>query len=977
MNDPILIIPLAAIVAGALAAMLFRFPVLNRRLNVTTLSWLLATIPLGVFSLILSRLGAMDQAGALTWHIRWLPSLNLGVTLYLDHLGALFGLLITGIGTLIVIYGGYYFRHASSTSQEYWGEWRFLVYLFLFMVAMLGVVMAGDVITLFIFWEMTSVTSYLLIGYKHEDENARRGAYRSLLITGGGGIALLIGLLLVSHVANSTELAAILGQGDVLRSSSLYPTMLCLIALGAFAKSAQFPAHIWLPGAMSAPTPVSAYLHSATMVKAGIYLMARLNPALGFTDLWFWLLSVTGLITMLVGAYVGLKQNDLKALLAYSTISQLGVLMVLIGQDTEIAFKALVIGILAHALYKSALFLIAGIVDHETGTRDLRRLGGLASSMRRSFVVGSVAALSMAGLPPLFGFLAKETLLATATHPNVPPIVEWVFPAATVIAGALILAQAAMMIWDTFLGRPRDASVHGHEAPLPMWLAPAVPALLSLLIGLSPEPEAMVRFLAHAAAAVYGDEVKVSLALWTGINVPLLLSIIAVSLGTLLFIFRVRVRQLQVRLTGSLAVDVLFDALLRGVYWASSSATRLQGGRLRPYLAVILVGMVVLVAGFGVVLDWRIPFDLSAPTYDYEGEVAVLRVASLLVAAGAAIATIFVLHDLIAVIALGASALATALFMVLEPAPDVALVQFVVDVLTTVILVLALTRLPRLQRRHADALTAEQSPWNWIRDAGVALAAGAVVSMLTLVAITSRPRISAATPFYEQNAKLLVGAKDIVAAIIVDFRALDTLIEITVFCLAGLGIAALIRHASRFAGDRPEPRAAPVLRPMTTLGIGGRDTSAFLHALAYASLPLSMIIAVVHMLYGHDQPGDGFTAGVIVSLALGFWYVVFGYYRVRRQLVWLRPALFIGFALLLVLLSASVAALINGAFFSHVDFGQRWGLPLPAGVSLNTSFIFELAIFLAVLGSATYILDTLSHPFGRGDAELYESDEVD
>jgi NADH:ubiquinone oxidoreductase subunit 5 (subunit L)/multisubunit Na+/H+ antiporter MnhA subunit len=248
---------------------------------------------------------------------------------------------------------------------------------------------------------------------------------------------------------------------------------------------------------MSAPTPVSAYLHSATMVKAGIYLMARLNPALGFTDLWFWLLSVTGLITMLVGAYVGLKQNDLKALLAYSTISQLGVLIVLIGQDTEIAFKALVIGIVAHALYKSALFLVAGIVDHETGTRDLRRLGGLSSSMRRSFVVASVAALSMAGLPPLFGFLAKETLLATATHPNVPPIVEWVFPAATVVAGALILAQAAMMIWDTFLGRPRDASVHGHEAPLPMWLAPAVPALLSLMIGLSPEPEAMARFLAQ------------------------------------------------------------------------------------------------------------------------------------------------------------------------------------------------------------------------------------------------------------------------------------------------------------------------------------------------------------------------------------------------------------------------------------------------------------------------------------------------
>jgi NADH:ubiquinone oxidoreductase subunit 5 (subunit L)/multisubunit Na+/H+ antiporter MnhA subunit len=450
MNDPLLITPLAVIVAGAFAALLFRLPALNRWLNVTALSWLLATIPFGVFVFILTRLGALDQGGALAWRTSWLPSLDLGAALYLDHLGALFGLLITGIGTLVVIYGGYYFRHSPSARQEHWGEWRFLAYLFLFMAAMLGVVMAGDVITLFIFWEMTSVTSYLLIGYKHEDENARRGALKSLLITGGGGIALLVGLLLISQVANSTELATILGQGDALRSSSLYPAMLFLIALGAFAKSAQFPAHIWLPGAMSAPTPVSAYLHSATMVKAGIYLLARLNPALGFTDLWFWLLSVTGLATMLVGAYVGLKQNDLKALLAYSTISQLGVLVVLIGQDTEIAFKAVVIGIVAHALYKSALFLVAGIVDHETGTRDLRRLGGLSSNMRRSFAVASVAALSMAGLPPLFGFLAKETLLATATHPSVPPVVDWVFPVATVVAGALVLAQAAMLIWDTF-----------------------------------------------------------------------------------------------------------------------------------------------------------------------------------------------------------------------------------------------------------------------------------------------------------------------------------------------------------------------------------------------------------------------------------------------------------------------------------------------------------------------------------------------
>ena len=863
MNDAILIIPLAAMLAGALAATLFRYPALNRRLSVTTLGWSLATIPVGVFALILFQLGAIEGGEALTWRIRWLPSLNLGATLTFDHLSALFGLLITGIGAVVVIYAGYYFRAPAADQDKPWGEWRFLAYFYLFMVAMYGVVTAGDVISLFVFWEMTSVASFLLIGYKHKDEGARRGAFKSFLITGGGGIALLIGLLLVSHVAGSTELSAILAQGDMLRSSALYPAMLLLVALGAFTKSAQFPVHIWLPGAMSAPTPASAYLHSATMVKAGIYLMARLNPALGFTDLWFWLLSISGLVTMLVGAYVGLKQNDLKALLAYSTISQLGVLMVLIGQDTEIAFKAVVIGIVAHALYKSALFLVAGIVDHETGTRDLRRLGGLLPSMPRSFAVASVAALSMAGLPPLFGFLAKETLLATATHPNVPPVVDWIFPLATVIAGAFVLAQAGMLIWDTFLGRPRDPAVRGHEAPLPMWLAPAIPALLSLMIGLLPEPKAVALFLANAAAAVYGDSVKVSLALWTGINVPLLLSLVAVSVGTLVFLFRSRVREVQMRLTGRLAVDTLYNSLLRAIDRAADSATLLQSGQLRRYLTVVLAGMALLTAGFGIALGWRIRLDLTVPSLDFQGEIAILRIAALVVTVGAAIATVVLRRDLAAIIALGAAGLAIAILMVLEPAPDVALVQIVVDILTTVILVLALTRLPRRQRQRASTLTLEQGASDWLRDAGVAVAAGAVVSLVTLVALTSRPRSSLVTPFYENNAKVLVGAKDIVGAIIVDFRALDTLVEIGVFSLAGLGILTLLRYASRAAGDRPERLDASPARQLSTQGIGGRETSPFLHALAYASLPLSMVIAVVHMLYGHDQPGDGFTAGLL------------------------------------------------------------------------------------------------------------------
>jgi NADH:ubiquinone oxidoreductase subunit 5 (subunit L)/multisubunit Na+/H+ antiporter MnhA subunit len=434
-----LIIPLLLVGLSAILAFGFSW----RPFSPKRMAWILAVFPATAFLILIWLATRIPGGKALTWQIDWIPSLSLSMSLYLDGLSALFAMLVTGIGTIVVIYTGYYFYKEPSC-------WRFQAYLLGFMTAMLGLVLAGDLITLFIFWEATSIISFLLIAYKYKDEEARRGAFKALFITGGGGIAMLAGFLFVGNIAGGMDYATLLSNGEVLRKSSYYPVFLGLIAFGAFTKSAQAPAHIWLPQAMSAPTPASAYLHSATMVKAGIYLLARLNPSLGFTDLWFYLLTGVGLITILTGAYLGLKQNDLKALLAYSTISQLGVLVTLIGQDTEIAFKALVVGVTAHALYKSALFMIAGVVDHETGTRDLRRLGGLRRAMPITTGIAMVAGLSMAGLPPLFGFLAKETLLATAVHPSLPPFVGAIFPWVTVIAGALILVQAGLFVTTHF-----------------------------------------------------------------------------------------------------------------------------------------------------------------------------------------------------------------------------------------------------------------------------------------------------------------------------------------------------------------------------------------------------------------------------------------------------------------------------------------------------------------------------------------------
>ena len=956
-----ILLPLIIIFTSALIAALFGLPSLSRRLTITQLSGLLALAPLTAFGFLLSYLPDLQANLVFTWKIRWLPSMGFDAAFYLDSLSFLFALLITFIGTLIVVYAGQYFKGDPSA-------WRFLTFLLLFMGTMLGLVMAGDVLTLFMFWEGTSIVSFLLVAYNNKDEEARRGAFKALFITGGGGIALLVGLLIVGLTAGGTGFITILDCGDLLRSSPQYSLMLVLIAIGAFTKSAQFPAHIWLPEAMSAPTPASAYLHSATMVKAGIYLMARLNPVLGQTELWFWLLSLTGMVTMLVGAYKGLKQNDLKALLAYSTVSQLGILMMMIGQDIEIAFKALVIGILAHALYKSSLFMVVGIVDHETGTRDLRRLGGLRRSMPYSFYIGAIAALSMAGLPPLFGFLAKETLLATAFHPSLPELVSWTFTLASIITGALMFVLAAMMLWDTFMGKSRDDTVHAQETTVIMLCAPAIPAVLSLVLSHLPGLKQEAALLANAAAAAHGSKVKVSLALWAGLNIPLMLSATAIIIGLVLFVYRHRARKLLQQVSVKYTLNDVYSGLIDIIDQGAYLATRIQHGRLRTYLVVILTGAVALFAGFG---GFSLPLDWSAltwPSLNFRGELVILRVFVLFVIVGAALASVLLRNDLFAIIASTASGLGIVVLMLLEPAPDVALVQIVVDILSIIILVLALTRLPRLQRQKAQNLTFKQSPVNLARDILVAFAGGIMVMLVTLSALLSRPRQSIVTPFYTQNAKPMVGSKSIVGAIITDFRGLDTLIEIIVFSMAGLGIYTLLRYASRKHGDscsQPGVFSPPNVYTLPTFGIGGLKTSSFIRLLAYIALPVAMVIGTTNIMYGHDQPGDGFTAGVIIGLSISFWYVVFGYDETRERLKWLEGTPLVVSGILLAISNGIVSAFINGTFFSNVDFGHLLGLPLPRGFHLSTSFLFELAICLCVLGSVTHMVNALGHPSER------------
>ncbi|MCL4272689.1 MAG: DUF4040 domain-containing protein [Anaerolineales bacterium] len=956
---PELLIPLLLLPVGILLTLtLRRTPLTNPQAG-----WLFAVFPFASF-LTLLYLTSQTNGEALTFSIPWVPALGINFSLHLDGLSALFALLITGIGTLIVIYTGYYFddSHTPTEDQQTGIEYRFHAYTLLFMLAMLGVVMAGDLITLFLFWEGTSISSFLLIAYKFKDEAARKGAFKSLFITGGGGIALLAGFLFVTSITGGADFATVLSNGDLLRGSELYPVFFTLIILGAFTKSAQFPAHIWLPEAMSAPTPASAFLHSATMVKAGIYLLARLHPALGGTDLWFWVLSLFGLTTMLVGAYLGAKQNDLKPLLAYSTVSQLGVLVALIGQNSEIAFKALVIGILAHALYKSALFMFAGIIDHETGTRDLRKLGGLRKQMPILFVIVGIAALSMGGLPPLFGFLAKETLLASVTHPSLPASVDFFFPLTTVLAGAFILFQAGILVWGVFLGKPADPKhpPHGHDPKWGFWLAPALPALLSLLVGITPvEPKVLANFLADAAKAAFGAEVKVSLALWTGINVPLILSIVAVTLGSLLFWQRARIRPVLMRFLPNLTANALFDGTMSGLDSLSSWATKLQGGKLRIYLRVIVLSMVGLF-----ILFVRIPpADIFQEVHLNLDGLNKLRAFSLFVMTVSALATTRVRRDLYAVIALGIVGLSVAVWMTLEPAPDVALVQVVVDIFVTVVLILSLNIIPRKLRTRASEII--HSSRGKRRDWFIAGLAGLVVALAAYTALETRDapfsRASRVTPFYAENAKPLTGATDIVGSIVVDFRAMDTLIEILVFGMAGVAIFTLLHFAEPKNLDHQEKsKQQPAAN--APKGIYGLHTSPLMHVLAYMMLPLSFMLAITHMMYGHDQPGDGFTAGVIISLGVAMWYIIFGYHETRLKLAWLNRNNMVVYGLTLAIINALGGLVFGAGFFAPVNYGMMLGLPLPAGLYLSSSFIYEIAICLTVMGAATLVIDNLGHP---------------
>lgn len=738
----------------------------------------LAVLPAVLFAYFISYLPLVSQGELITQRWLWFPGMNIHLSFLLDGLSVLFALLITGIGTFILLYANRYLAGHRALG-------RFFLFLLIFMGAMLGLVLSDNLITLFVFWELTTVSSFMLIGFNHEEAESRQKAHQGLMVTVIGGLALMTGFIMLGFAAGSYELSDILQQE--LTEHALYLPMLILILLGAFTKSAQTPFHFWLPNAMAAPTPVSAYLHSATMVKAGIYLLARLQPTLGDSAAWMLTLSAVGAVTMLTGIVLASRATGVKKVLAYSTVMALGTLTMLLGLGTEKAALAAVTFLLAHALYKGALFMIAGILDHEAGVKDFLKASGLRHKMPKTCAVAIIAALSLAGVIPLFGFVAKELLLEAVlngSHWQIPLII------ATVIANIFVVLVAALLAIKPWFGASLPTPKAAHDPGIAMLLGPTVLATLSLLFGLF--PFIADKWLLQAAAkAVYGGDITTYLALWHGVNLPLLLSITSLTFGLLLYSQWARWRKLTQGLDrlSLLGPEALYNKMMAGlVAFAAWQTNVLQNGYLRNYLLTTIATMLLLVGWAMLRLD---NFHLNLNFQDVKIQEATVFLILLVTILSAVLVKSF----LAALALLGALGFGVALIYVFFSAVDVGITQVLVETITVLLLVLVLYRLPEFRKLSSNA--------NRARDAIIAISSGVMITLLILLVTSARSMEGIASYFIEKSVPEGFG-RNVVNVILVDFRVLDTLGEIFVLALVAIGIYAMVHLRT---GSKPVTNA--------------------------------------------------------------------------------------------------------------------------------------------------------------------------
>lgn len=772
-------------------------PFVYRRFTNLHIGWFVLAVPVILFGLLATYIPRIAKGETYTYTIEWIPSFHINFTTYLDGLSMILGLLITGVGSLVVLYSIFYLSTKESLHHFY-------CYLLLFMGAMLGVVLSDNLMVLYAFWELTSVSSFLLIAFWHHRKASRAGARKAMTITVIGGVAMLVGFLLLYAIGGTFSVRELISQAGMLQSHVLFVPAMLLVLLGAFTKSAQFPFHIWLPDAMEAPTPVSAYLHSATMVKAGIYLVARTTPIFGGHEVWFWTVSVIGLVTLFWGSFNAVKQFDLKALLAYSTVSQLGLIMCLLGLGsaalhlgystesviyTQATFAAL-FHLINHSTFKGALFMMVGIVDHEVGTRDIRRLGGLMALMPFTFTIAVIGSFSMAGLPPFNGFLSKEMFFAATLHITELNIFSLeafglLFPIIAWIASVLTFVYCMIIVARTFLGKvkPERLEKPPHEAPFGMLISPFI--LIALVIGIFLFPNVLGHYILQPAmASVYpgfpsSEELTPHIYAWHGINTELLMTVGVVVLGIVLYRTLKKWRPIYRIIPERYTLNALYERVITTSENTSGSITRrYMNGNLSYYFMYIYIVFVAAVAGYFLLSDafsWQPSKDSSVQYYE---------LILVLVMIFASVALLFAKGRITSVLLNGVLGYSVAFFFVIFRAPDLALTQLVVESVTTALFLISFKFLPELKpERTSKAIVFSK--------ALVSILVGATVTLIGL-AVMNYEKFSAISVYFE-NAYELAGGKNIVNAILGDFRAFDTMLEVVVLFIAGLGVYTLIK----------------------------------------------------------------------------------------------------------------------------------------------------------------------------------------
>ena len=883
-------------------------------------AWAVAGVTLCSLILLLGFSDAVFSGQKVVSSTPWMPELGIDFAFRLDGLGYLFALLILCVGLLIILYAKYYLSEKDSMG-------KFYALLMMFMAAMLGIVLTENILMTFVFWELTSVSSFLLIGFWNHKAESRRGARMALIVTGGGGLAMLAGFLLLGHVAGSYELTKIFQARDVVQASPLFFPILILILLGAFTKSAQFPFHFWLPQAMAAPTPVSAYLHSATMVKAGVFILARLYPVLGGTYDFEIIVSVVGLTTMAFAAYVAIFKHDLKGLLAYSTISHLGLIVFLIGLSSPLSAAAAVFHIINHATFKASLFMVAGIIDHECGTRDMRRLRGLFKLMPYTATLAMVAAASMAGVPLFNGFLSKEMFFVESLSLSHLGWFGDVAPFVVTFGGVCSVAYSARFVHNVFFnGTATDLPRTPHEPPRFMKIPVELLVVLCILVGVLPAlTVAPLVFL--AATDVFGGTIpQYTIAIWHGFNLPLLMSAVAL-LGGLTFFWLLQKRfnlhlHAPKELNGHRIFVHLVESLRAFARWLTAL---LQNGSLQRYLAFLVASVIALGAWPFIEFGYNTG---DAPVTGFNPVAIMVWV----IAVVAALASV-VMHRqrLTAVILVGVVGLTTALTFAYFSAPDLALTQLSVEVVSTALLLMALALLPQVGPK-------ESSNGRRVRDIALAVLAGAGVTAL-MWAVLTRPLESIAW-YYLAESMPKGGGTNVVNVILVDFRGFDTFGEITVLGIAAIGALSLMD------GLKMDRKLSTSFLSPVLLSVAAR-----------LLLPFALLVSVYIFLRGHNLPGGGFIAGLVTSVALVMQYMAGGLVATSEKLRMNFPKI-IGSGVLVAGFTG-LGSFVFGSAFLTSAFGHPI-IPFIGEVPLASAAAFDLGVFLTVVGATMLTISALS-----------------